>query len=141
MRKKRKCSLVKSVTDLSKKVTMNALIVEQFSKMKRMMNQNYLAEVHLEELHQVVLQEAALQAVHLEAVLQKAHLEGALQKAHLEVVLQKAPQEVDLREVQASLHHPLLNQVVHQVAHEKVQAVAHLQEALQKDQNEALLDD
>ncbi len=54
MRKMRKCSLVKSVTDLSKKVTMNALIVEQFSKMKRMMNQNHLAEVHLEELRQVV---------------------------------------------------------------------------------------
>ena len=68
-------------------------------------------------------------------------LEGALQKVLQEVVLQKAHQEVVLREDQVSLHHPLLNQVVHQVAHEKVQAVAHLQEALQKDQNEALIDD
>ena len=114
------------------------------------MSQNYLVEALLEGLRQVFLQEVALQVAHLEAALQKAHLEAALQKAHLEAALlkvlleevhQKAPQEVDRREDQESHPHPLLNQVVHREAHQKAQVVARLQEALQKDQNEALQDE
>ena len=105
------------------------------------MSQNYLVEALLEGLRQVFLQEVALQVAHLEAALQKAHLEAALLKVLLEEFHQKAPQEVDRRVDQESHHPPLLNQVVHRVAHQKAQLVDRLQEVLQKDQNEALLDE
>ena len=117
------------------------ILMLKMLKTRKMMSQNYLVEALLEGLRQVFLQEVALQVAHLEAALLKAHLEAALLKVLLEEVHQKAPQEVDRREDQESHHHPLLNQVVHREAHQKAQVVARLQEALQKDQNEALQDE